>query len=80
VLSSHVCILAAQVLKAVKRILHEAQKKCGVWVGSSVVHLGDDNVPNALHFIDKYNQVCVCKLYIYIYNGMCVCVCVCVKY
>ena len=46
-----------RVLKAMKEILIGIQKRVDVWVGSSVIHLGDKNVPNALMFIDKYTQV-----------------------
>ncbi|KAF7727932.1 hypothetical protein EC973_006820 [Apophysomyces ossiformis] len=45
------------VSREMHRTLYRAQKKAGTWIGSSVIHLGDKNVPNALMFIDKYNQV-----------------------
>ncbi|KAI9480739.1 MAG: hypothetical protein EXX96DRAFT_563997 [Benjaminiella poitrasii] len=45
------------VSRAIHKVLNRVHKKCGSWVGSSVVHLGDKNVPNSFIFIDKYNQV-----------------------
>mmetsp|Transcript_37804 Transcript_37804/g.66623 ORF Transcript_37804/g.66623 Transcript_37804/m.66623 type:complete len:589 (+) Transcript_37804:26-1792(+) len=42
---------------AMQKILNKVQRKVGGWIGSSTVHLGDHNVPNALMFIDKYIQV-----------------------
>lgn len=47
---------APNVGREIHRILHRCQQTLGSWVGSSVVHLGDHNVPNALMFIDKYTQ------------------------
>lgn len=41
------------VSREMHRTLFKAQKKAGTWIGSSVIHLGDKNVPNALMFIDK---------------------------
>lgn len=46
-----------QVSRAMHGIINKTQKRTGSWVGSSVVHLGDHTVPNALFFLDKYLQV-----------------------
>ncbi len=43
--------------KAMQQILRRVQQNVDHWIGSSMVHLGDHNVPNALVFIDKYAQV-----------------------
>ena len=40
--------------KAMQRLL--ARVQTSQFVGSSVIHMGDHNVPNALSFIDKYTQ------------------------
>lgn len=46
-----------RVYKAMHEILAHTKQRLGGWVGSSVIHLGDNNVPNTLVFIDKYTQV-----------------------
>lgn len=48
---------APNVARAMNGIVARAQQRCGGWVGSAFVHLGDSNVPNALFFLDKYATV-----------------------
>lgn len=48
---------ASNVSQLMGSMLSKVQREAGGWVGLSVVHLGDRDVPNALWFIDKYNQV-----------------------
>lgn len=48
---------APNLYRAVQKILEETKKELGEWVGSERIHIGDDQVPNAFYFIDKYGQV-----------------------
>ncbi|KAK2466002.1 hypothetical protein APHAL10511_001643 [Amanita phalloides] len=48
---------APKTSRLMQTILQKAQKSVGTWIGSSVIHMGDHNVPNALMFIDKYTQI-----------------------
>ncbi|KAJ7724889.1 hypothetical protein B0H16DRAFT_1736464 [Mycena metata] len=48
---------APKTSRMMHQILNKAQRSVGQWIGSSVIHMGDHNVPNSLMFIDKYTQI-----------------------
>jgi len=49
---------APRVSRFMNQMLSKLQSQVrGGWQGSSAVHLGDNDVPNALHWIDKYTQI-----------------------
>ncbi len=42
---------APKTLRMMHGILDKAQKSVGTWIGSSVIHMGDHNVPNSFMFL-----------------------------
>ena len=46
-----------QTYARMNKSISQAHSIMGGWVGSKVVHLGDDDVPNPLVFIDKYTII-----------------------
>jgi hypothetical protein len=48
---------APRLWAAVNEILQATKRDLGQWVGSEKIHLGDDQVPNAYFFIEKYAQI-----------------------
>eukprot|EP00667_Euglena_gracilis_P008260 EG_transcript_8363 len=48
---------SARVYQAMVDIVNKTKQEVGEWVGSDRVHIGDDQVPNGMVFIDKYTQV-----------------------
>jgi hypothetical protein len=48
---------APNLYKVLSEILSETKRELGAWVGSDRIHMGDNQVPNAFHFIDKYAQI-----------------------
>lgn len=48
---------APRLYRAVTELLQQTKQEIGAWVGSERIHMGDDQVPNAFHFIDKYGQI-----------------------
>ncbi|CCH60539.1 hypothetical protein TBLA_0D00290 [Henningerozyma blattae CBS 6284] len=45
------------IYKEMVKIIGECKMSSKEWIGSSVIHLGDHAVPNALFFLDKYIQI-----------------------
>lgn len=48
---------APRLFEALTEILNQTKRELGQWVGSDRIHLGDNQVPNAFNFIDKYAQI-----------------------
>lgn len=48
---------APTLYEAVSEVLEATKAELGQWVGSERIHMGDDQVPNAFLFVDKYGQI-----------------------